>query len=195
MSEERRDGFNFWSKFLFSSAKKYVNGPPTLFLGVDVTHPPPRDDIAPSIASVVGNIDCDPSKFWCKVKVQKHRREHVVHMKDAVAEMLTSFFAATKQKPQRIVVYRDGVSDGQFKAVSSHNHYISLTLLVVITYYVVNIQVLAEELGSIKLACTELDAKYRPAITYIVVQKRHHVRLFCANPRDYVSYGFLDFIQ
>ncbi len=32
-----------------------------------------------------------------------------------------------------------------------------------------------------------LSADYRPPITYIVVQKRHHTRFFCRNPRDTVG--------
>jgi eukaryotic translation initiation factor 2C len=30
----------------------------------------------------------------------------------------------------------------------------------------------------------ELEEDYRPGITFLVVQKRHHTRLFCADPRD-----------
>ena len=33
-------------------------------------------------------------------------------------------------------------------------------------------------------ACIELEDLYRPGITFIVVQKRHHTRLFCADQRD-----------
>ena len=36
----------------------------------------------------------------------------------------------------------------------------------------------------IRTACLMLSADYRPPITYVVVQKRHHARLFCTNPRD-----------
>jgi hypothetical protein len=30
----------------------------------------------------------------------------------------------------------------------------------------------------------QLEPDYKPGITYIVVQKRHHTRLFCANSKE-----------
>ena len=47
-------------------------------------------------------------------------------------------------------------------------------------------QVLQHELRSVREACMKLEEGYQPGITFIVVQKRHHTRLFCANPADMV---------
>ena len=41
----------------------------------------------------------------------------VVYLLDAVRERLVAFYKATGEKPTRIIVYRDGVSDGQFQEV------------------------------------------------------------------------------
>lgn len=46
---------------------------------------------------------------------------------------------------------------------------------------------LSHELASIRLACRKLEDGYQPGISFIVVQKRHHTRLFCADDRDKVS--------
>ena len=46
------------------------------------------------------------------------------------------------------------------------------------------LQVLSHELRAIREACTKLEADYRPGITFIVVQKRHHTRLFCSDRKD-----------
>ena len=43
------------------------------------------------------------------------------------------------------------------------------------------------ELSAIRKACLRLDKDYNPPITFVVVQKRHHTRLFPDNPRDEVS--------
>lgn len=63
-------------------------------------------------------------------------------------------------KPHRIILYRDGVSEGQF------------------------LQLLQSELTAIREACIKLEADYKPGITFIVVQKRHHTRLFCADKKE-----------
>ena len=36
----------------------------------------------------------------------------------------------------------------------------------------------------------DLERDYQPGITFIVVQKRHHTRLFCADRRDQVNISF-----
>ena len=43
------------------------------------------------------------------------------------------------------------------------------------------LQVLQYELRQVREACTKLEDGYQPGITFMVVQKRHHTRLFCAN--------------
>ena len=56
-------------------------------------------------------------------------------------------------------------------------------------------QVLHSELQSIMQACMDLERDYQPGITFIVVQKRHHTRLFCADRRDQVMpIGLLPFV-
>lgn len=50
------------------------------------------------------------------------------------------------------------------------------------------LQVAWPELIAIRKACISLEEDYRPGITYIVVQKRHHTRLFCADKTERVCY-------
>lgn len=65
----------------------------------------------------MGNIDLLPQKYGANVKVQRRCRESVVYLLDAVRERLVAFYKNTHQKPTRIIVYRDGVSEGQFAEV------------------------------------------------------------------------------
>ena len=37
---------------------------------------------------------------------------------------------------------------------------------------------------AIREACIKLEPDYKPGITFIVVQKRHHTRLFCADKKE-----------
>ena len=55
-------------------------------------------------------------------------------------------------------------------------------------------QVLQHELRSVREACMKLEEGYEPGITFVIVQKRHHTRLFCSDGRDMVcptSYVFV----
>lgn len=80
-----------------------------------------------------------------------------------VKELLIQFYRSTRFKPHRIIFYRDGVSEGQFQ------------------------QVLTHELLAVRQACIFLEEDYRPGITFIVVQKRHHTRLFCSDKREQIG--------
>lgn len=48
-------------------------------------------------------------------------------------------------------------------------------------------QVLQHELLAIREACIKLEKDYQPGITFVVVQKRHHTRLFCTDRNERVS--------
>lgn len=45
---------------------------------------------------------------------------------------------------------------------------------------------LHHELLAIREACIKLEKDYQPGITFIVVQKRHHTRLFCTDKNERV---------
>ncbi|CAL8288549.1 unnamed protein product [Merluccius merluccius] len=136
---------------------------PVIFLGADVTHPPAGDGKKPSIAAVVGSMDAHPSRYCATVRVQRPRQEVIQDLSSMVRELLIQFYKSTRYKPTRIIFYRDGVSEGQFR------------------------QVLYYELLAIREACISLEKDYQPGITYIVVQKRHHTRLFCADRNERVG--------
>lgn len=136
---------------------------PVIFLGADVTHPPAGDDKKPSIAALVGSMDAHPSRYCASVRVQQHRQEIIADLAGMCRELLMQFYRSTRFKPTRIVMYRDGVSEGQFP------------------------QVLAHELRAIREACCSLEQGYQPGITFIVVQKRHHTRLFCADKMEQIG--------
>uniref|UniRef100_A0A4W3HCY2 Argonaute RISC component 4 n=1 Tax=Callorhinchus milii TaxID=7868 RepID=A0A4W3HCY2_CALMI len=146
---------------------------PVIFLGADVTHPPAGDGKKPSIAAVVGSMDGHPSRYCATVRVQTSRQETsqellfsqevIQDLSNMVRELLIQFYKSTRFKPTRIIYYRGGVSEGQMK------------------------QVAWPELIAIRKACISLEEDYRPGITYLVVQKRHHTRLFCADRSERVG--------
>ncbi|KAI5436464.1 hypothetical protein KIW84_022815 [Lathyrus oleraceus] len=68
--------------------------------------------------------------------------------------------AESPNKALRIIFYKDDVSEGHFY------------------------QVLLYELDAIRKACAPLEPNCQPPVTFIIVQKRHHTRLFPNNHRD-----------
>ncbi|CAD7088325.1 unnamed protein product [Hermetia illucens] len=149
------------NSILVPSIRPKVFNEPVIFLGADVTHPPAGDNKKPSIAAVVGSMDAHPSRYAATVRVQQHRQEIIQELSSMVRELLIMFYKSTGgYKPHRIILYRDGVSEGQFPHVLQH------------------------ELTAIREACIKLEADYKPGITFIVVQKRHHTRLFCADKKE-----------
>ncbi|KAF8812506.1 argonaute-like protein [Phlegmacium glaucopus] len=133
---------------------------PTMVMGADVIHPSPGADGRPSFTALVGNVDSDTAKYVADSRVQASRQEmiadlevmskHVLGMYMRYREVVEKKVGASAA-PKRIIFYRDGVSEGQFK------------------------QVLTLELPLLKKACSDL--RIDPKITIIVVGKRHHVRL------------------
>lgn len=149
------------NSILVPTIRPKVFNEPVIFLGADVTHPPAGDNKKPSIAAVVGSQDAHPSRYAATVRVQAHRAEIIQDLSTMVKDHLMMFYKSTGgYKPHRVIMYRDGVSEGQFT------------------------QVLQHELTAIREACIKLESDYKPGITFIVVQKRHHTRLFCADRNE-----------
>uniref|UniRef100_T1JA38 Uncharacterized protein n=1 Tax=Strigamia maritima TaxID=126957 RepID=T1JA38_STRMM len=136
---------------------------PVIILGADVNHPAAGESRRPSIAAIVGSMDSNAQRYSAKICVQNTRQEVITNLKDKVRELLVEFYRATKHKPVRIIFYRDGVGEGQFY------------------------EVLSNELVAIRAACGSLEANYQPLITFLVVQKRHHTRLFCEDNKDAIG--------
>ena len=141
-----------------------------IVFGADVTHPQAGDRVSPSIAAVVASVDLQASSYTAIAHAQATKKnkpskkcetvEIIEKLDEIVKELLVRYYKRTKCKPRKILFYRDGVSEGQFE------------------------QVYMYELRAIQKACMDLPGNYRPGITLVVVQKRHHARFFCADVKD-----------
>ncbi|KAG9307330.1 hypothetical protein G9A89_017158 [Geosiphon pyriformis] len=137
----------------------FLEKAPTIIFGADVTHPGLGDN-SPSIAALVGSYDPKATKYATSIRFQASRMEIISPLQEMVQELLKIFFKETRRKPARILFYRDGVSEGQFE------------------------EVLKFEVEAIRKACLALEASYKPTITFIIVQKRHHARFFPLDRKD-----------
>ncbi|KAG7661928.1 uncharacterized protein J8A68_004531 [[Candida] subhashii] len=146
------------SKGLFDAQKQ-----PVFILGADVTHPTGQVNAESiSVASVVGSEDGIFNKFPGSVSVQRGGQEVIQDIFGMVLERIENYVNKIGKLPNKVLFYRDGVSEGQ--------------------YYTV----LKEELTEIKRAFVEYGKRknnphYGPKITFMVVVKRHHTRFIPLN--------------
>ncbi|KAG6865176.1 hypothetical protein C0991_004724, partial [Blastosporella zonata] len=138
---------------------KWLMQMPTMLVGIDVTHPGPGSvKGTPSIAAVVASVDTSFAQYPASMEIQETKKEMVTNLAKMVWERLTLFQKRNKGVlPLRVLVYRDGVSEGQFPIVVD------------------------EELPAIKKAFTKFDtakAPYRPKLSIIICGKRHHTRFY-----------------
>lgn len=117
-------------------------------------------------------------------------------------KLLLKFHKTTKSLPHRIIFYRDGVSEGQFKEVLQYEArafiYVNVSYMeglgVCVHVCVCIIQATdlpiqhpntpthhhdeqkLQQVPAIKAACTRINPQYNPLLTFVVVQKRHNTR-------------------
>ncbi|KAG0016664.1 Protein argonaute 10, partial [Podila clonocystis] len=137
----------------------FVTDAPTMVIGADVTHPS-AGEARPSVVAVVGSMDEHAYRYAGRLQIQDNRCEVIGRLKYLVYELIAAFVMRNRARPQRIMFYRDGVSDGQFA------------------------QVMKDEVQAVKEACQHMDPEYNPPITFCVVKKRHHARLFPMQQQD-----------
>ncbi|KAI5063797.1 hypothetical protein GOP47_0020467 [Adiantum capillus-veneris] len=119
---------------------------PSIIIGADVSHPRVGDEYSPSISAVAASMDWPYfSQYEAIVQTQQQREEvcqdlfweredqqGIRRTGGIIKDLLHAFAERQDGRPERIIYYRDGVSDGAFEAV------------------------LNNELGAIKKACESL---------------------------------------
>ena len=130
----------------------------TMVVGIDVIHPSLGSGKA-SIASTVASIDKDLVQWPVDLRVQvREGQEMLDKINDMVASRLDRWKCKNGAFPENILIYRDGVSEGQYQ------------------------QVLDQGLAPMRKTCNDLydndGRRPQPRFTLIVVGKRHHTRFF-----------------
>lgn len=138
----------------------FVGQKKTMVVGIDVTHPAPGSSSeAPSVAGIVASIDEWLGQWPADIRVQPARQEMVTDLDAMFKSRLLLWRERNKTLPENILVYRDGVSEGQYDIV------------------------LDQELPALRAACKVVysapDTKAsKPRITIIIVGKRHNTRFY-----------------
>ncbi|KAI9688624.1 MAG: hypothetical protein M1820_010225 [Bogoriella megaspora] len=136
----------------------------TMVVGIDVTHPQPgAAHDAPSVAAIVASTGPDLGQWPAELFIQNEaRKEMVEEIGDLLKTRLKLWQNRNGKLPLNILVYRDGVSEGQYQSV-------------------VNV-----ELSAMRKACEEyypvdLQKQGLPRFSLIVAGKRHHTRFYATS--------------
>ncbi|OCH91554.1 Piwi-domain-containing protein [Obba rivulosa] len=161
--------------FLDAQAMKWLTDKKTMLVGIDVTHPGPKSQPGtPSIAAVVASVDDNFVQFPASLMLQKpdwnKEAKEVIpgpNLTTMLLERLKVYTRRNNGLPDRVFVYRDGVSEGQYD------------------------KVLQFELPQILEAFRKVPSKttYKPKLTIAICGKRHHVRLYATQEADMTRNG------
>ncbi|KAG1867688.1 Piwi domain-containing protein [Suillus subluteus] len=142
---------------LDSDSLKWLTKAKTMVVGMDVTHPGPGSvEGTPSIAAVVASVDSSFVQFPASLRCQETKKEMITDLTSMMIDRLMFYAEKNQTLPDRVFVYRDGVSEGQFNTV------------------------LEEELPKILEAFKRVPQRkpYRPLLTIIICGKRHHAKFW-----------------
>jgi len=104
-------------------------------------------------------MDAYSAKYIGRVAVQKAAND-IQQLPSMLRELFLAFYKSTNRQPERVVYYRDGVSEGRF------------------------FDILQSEMRALRKTFKMLSDDYNPPVTFVVVNKRHHMRAFPVNSRD-----------
>ncbi|KAL8740517.1 MAG: hypothetical protein Q9184_008478, partial [Pyrenodesmia sp. 2 TL-2023] len=142
--------------FLFQEA--------TMLVGVDVSHPTYTTmRKAPSVVGFVASHNRTFTRWSGTTRLQEGGVEMVASIGELMSERLRVFGQTNGFYPKNILIYRDGVSEGQFKTV------------------------LREEVSAIEAVCAEKYGRMNtamPKIVVIICGKRHHTRVYPMRKED-----------
>lgn len=103
-----------------SSHLSFITEDKTMLVGLDVTHPSPgSSSTAPSVAGMVASIDKRLGQWPATLRMQNSKQEMVNEVGDMLMTHLDYWKTLGKHTsfPENIIVYRDGVSEGQYNDV------------------------------------------------------------------------------
>ena len=138
------------TNYIQSSIPKFFDGT-TMFVGIAISHAG-AGSASPSIVALVASMDRQSTVYHTFLREQTHRIDLVEDLKPIILEAVDSFRQHNNVFPSRIVVFREGISGGQFA------------------------QCIETEVKSINEACAE--RQFNAPVTFFSVQKRHHIRFF-----------------
>ncbi|KAF7975299.1 hypothetical protein HWV62_10070 [Athelia sp. TMB] len=150
-----------------SATMKTLKQKPVMIVGADVSHPGPGS-LQPSITSIAWSYDQNFVKYRARATIQSPRVEMIDKFQGMMKFAILDFAVSAKAAPFRIIIYRDGVSEGEYDIVEE------------------------TEIAAVSAAIDDCYAEWvakglipptaeKPKLTFVIVGKRHHIRFFPKN--------------
>lgn len=148
-----------------------------MVVGIDVYHDKTRK--SGSVAGVVASLNDSLSRYFSRAVFQGEGQEIMDALKTAFVDCLIKYWEVNHRWPQHIVVFRDGVGDGQLEVAEKHE-----AEQFIRTFRHVNG---GNGGGGNEAKLDEmLPDDYNPGFSFVVVQKRINTRIYLqTGPRNY----------
>jgi aubergine-like protein len=124
----------------------------TMIVGIDTYHEANQKGNA--VGGFVASMNSSFTKYNSIPTIQKKKEELLNGLIASMERTLRNYKQINSTLPDRIIIYRDGVGDGQLQHVETY------------------------EIPQFKEACERMCPGYSPKITFIVVQKRINHKFF-----------------
>ncbi|XP_066589272.1 piwi-like protein Ago3 [Prorops nasuta] len=125
-----------------------------MICGIDVFHGGQGQGPRGSIAGFVASMDKLLTKWYSKICIQGKNQEIVDLLQICFVSAINAYRKNNNCNPDRIIVYRDGVGDGQLETVQKY------------------------EVKQLLKTFSCIDPNYKPQLAIVVVQKRINTRIF-----------------
>ncbi|XP_022822730.1 piwi-like protein Ago3 [Spodoptera litura] len=127
-----------------------------MVIGIDSYHDVSRKK--QSVCAFVASYNQSMTHWYSKVVFQGRGQEIADHLRDCFVQAIRVYLSVNGNLPDRIIIYRDGVGDGELKVIKDF------------------------EIPQMQISLSSFEGRTVPAITYLVVQKRINTRIFLKTP-------------
>jgi len=130
-----------------------------MIIGIDTYHDSANKN--QSVGAMVASLNQECTRFYCKTEYHDKKSEIMQSLSVLVSGALRKYHETNQANPAKVIVYRDGVGDGQLDVVFNY------------------------EKEQITQAFMNAEgADFRPKLAMVIVKKRIMSRFFKPDPRD-----------
>lgn len=123
-----------------------------MIAGIDTYHDPRQK--SSSVSAFVASLNGEYTRWYSRACIQNKKEELMNGLCASLEKSLRAYQKLNCVLPQKIIIFRDGVGDGQLRMCQEY------------------------EIPQLQEACKLLDPDYCPEIAFVVVQKRINTRMF-----------------